>query len=139
MRSAPIWARVHAGLGGSTGAGLVFVYGFAWLVDGAPDEGLVPGVNELLIVKAIIVGIGAIALAVGAMIGRPAVIVGGCWLFIADFALFLVLCGITADRPHEPLADTGSPSIPAEIILTALVIGVVFPSLTMWLANRTPR
>ncbi|NKX86056.1 hypothetical protein [Nocardia coubleae] len=113
------------------------VYGFAWLVGGAPDAQVAPGVNELLVVKAITVGIGAVALAVGAVIARPAVIVGGCWLFVTDFVLLLVLYGVTTDRPRTLPAESGPPSIPSEIALTALVVGVVFPFLTMWLANRT--
>jgi hypothetical protein len=138
MGSAQGWVRVLAGLGSSTGAALVPVYGFAWLVGGAPDAEAAPGVNELLVVKAITVGIGAVALAVGAIVARPAVIAGGCWLFMMDFVLFLVLYGVTTDRPRTALAESGPLSIPSEIVVTVLVIGVVFPFLTMWFATRTP-
>lgn len=114
------------------------VYGFAWLVGGAPDEQVRPGVDVLLVIKAIVVAVGALALAGGAVAARPTLIVGGCRLFVADFVLLLVLYGVATNRPHTAVADSEPPSIPPAIAMIVLVIWVALPILTMRLATRTP-
>ncbi|WP_431955587.1 hypothetical protein [Nocardia lijiangensis] len=102
------------------------------LIAGMPDEEVPAGQNGLFSSKAIIVGAAAAALFVGAITARAAVIIGGCLLFIVDFALLLAWDSMLHNQPATPGND--EPAHPSEIVLTVLVLWVVFPVLTMLLA-----
>ncbi|MFE3442781.1 hypothetical protein ACFXNW_07105 [Nocardia sp. NPDC059180] len=136
MKSTEVWARALAGLGGVVGAGLVLAYGFASQVGGMPDAEVTPGVDGLLFVKAVVIGIATIALVGGAVAARPTMIIRGCQLYVVDFVLLLVLYGVTGDQPRTDSIDRGSSSVPSEIALIVLVAWIAFPALTIWLATR---
>ncbi|WP_141810038.1 hypothetical protein [Nocardia bhagyanarayanae] len=111
------------------------------LIAGMPDEEVPAGQNGVFSSKAIIVGAAAIALFVGAITARAAMIIGGCLLFIVDFVLLLAWDSMLHDQPANSLSE-GESAHPSEIVLTVLVLWVVFPVLTMliaivWSAGRS--
>ncbi|MRH90273.1 hypothetical protein GFY24_23015 [Nocardia sp. SYP-A9097] len=138
MESADIPARIFAGLGGLVAAGLIPLYGLALLfgvIGGIPDEDPEPAVqNVLLVIKAIVVAAAASTLVTGAITGRTMAIIGGCLLFILDFVLLSVWYSNVLVPPGSLPIERETPPNPPEIVLTAWVVWVVFPVLTMLLA-----
>ncbi|WP_157574040.1 hypothetical protein [Nocardia jejuensis] len=132
------WTRVFSWLGACVAAFLVLLYGFALLVEGVPDEEVSAGNHALAVAKLIVAGIAGVALIAGAVSGRTWVILGGCSLFFADFALWLVwysrvLIPVTNEHP-EP----GPVSQPPVFWLVLVTVWGVFPGLLAVLACRRP-
>ncbi|MBC7302339.1 MAG: hypothetical protein H5T78_15505 [Nocardia sp.] len=133
-----VWARVFSGLGACVAAFLVLIYAFLLLIEGMPDEEVSAGSHALLVTKLIVACIAGVALIAGAAIGWRWVILGGCALFFADFALWLVwYSGVfipaTLDNP-EP----GPVPQPPVFWLVLVTVWGVFPGLLAVLAYRRP-
>lgn len=114
------------------------VYAFFLLVGGMPDEEVSAGSRALLVAKLIVAGMAGVALIVGAASGWRWVIIGGCSLFFADFALWLVWASgvfrtFTFEHP-EP----GPVPVPPLFWLVLVTGWVVFPGLLAVLARRRP-
>ncbi|MBF6299018.1 hypothetical protein IU459_15910 [Nocardia amamiensis] len=107
LLSSSVWTRVFSGLGACVAAFLVLLYAFALLLEGMPDEEVSAGSHALFVTKLIVAGMAGVALIAGAASGWRWVILGGCSLFFADFALWLVSSN-SATAPHAQRAASGT-------------------------------
>ncbi|WP_280259738.1 hypothetical protein [Nocardia abscessus] len=138
LLSSSVWTRVFSGLGACVAACLALLYAFLLLVEGMPDEEVSAGSHALLVTKLIVAGMAGVALIAGAASGWRWVILGGCSLFFADFALWLVwYSGVFRPATLEHPEPGPVPQPPLFWLVLVTVWGV-FPGLLAVLACRRP-
>lgn len=131
MKPVERWARVLAGVGGLVAVGLMVLYGLAVFLGGMPDEGSPPVPQRvLLVVKAVVIGVACIALATGAIIGRPTSIIAGCVLFVADFVLLYVWYSNIFVPPENLPVESETAGYPLEFVLAVWMVWMVLPIVT---------
>ncbi|MFD6394298.1 hypothetical protein ACWF9G_29840 [Nocardia sp. NPDC055029] len=136
LLSSSVWTRVFSGLGACVAALLVLLYAFVLLVEGMPDEEVSAGSHALLVTKLIVVGMAGVALIAGAASGWRWVILGGCSLFFADFALWLVWYSRVFGHATYEHPEPGPVPQPPLFWLVLVSVWGVFPGLLAVLAYR---
>ncbi len=138
LLSSSVWTRVFSGLGACVAGVLVLFYAFVLLVEGMPDEEVSAGSHALTVTKLIVAGMAGVALFAGAASKWRWVILGGCSLFFADFALWLVsYSGVFIPTSLEH-PEPGPVPLPPLSWLVLVTVWGVFPGLLAVLACRRP-
>ncbi|GAD85350.1 hypothetical protein FEK33_03175 [Nocardia asteroides NBRC 15531] len=136
LLSSSVWTRVLSGLGACVAAVLVLVYTFVLLFEGMPDEEVSAGRHALAVAKLIVAGAAGLALIVGTASAWRWVILGGCALFFADLALWLVWYSGVFHTPTYEHPEPGPIAQPLLFWLLMLTVWGAFPGLLAILAWR---
>ncbi|MFI8971742.1 hypothetical protein ACIGO9_02565 [Nocardia asteroides] len=136
MLSSSVWTRVLSGLGACVAGVLVLVYALLLFLEGMPDEEVSAGSHALAVTKLIVAGTAGAALIVGVASAWRWAILGGCALFFADFALWLVWYSGVFRHPTYEHPEPGPVAQPPLFWLVLITVWVVFPGLLALLTGR---